>query len=114
MEAKFEKFKKSVFAQTLKMFGVDAVWTPVNAEIVGRVFFKDPTQSRTIGDGDVYRIDPSLPTAEYFAGTFIGLKEAVERQSHEYLRIRNRIYLVTKVETKFDGDTYVAELELVI
>jgi hypothetical protein len=48
---------------------------------------------------------------EYYAGTFDGLKEAVDAGNKEYITVRETTYFVQDITTKFDGNTYVAHLE---
>ena len=43
---------------------------------------------------------------------FVELKVESDKQIDGFFIIRDRKYFITSVQTKFDGDTYVAELEL--
>ena len=76
----------------------------------GRALFKDPSEPTQIGDSEGYEYRPSTATAEYYEDNFVGLKQAVDAETTEYLEIRGKQYLITAVETKFDGKTYVAHL----
>ena len=112
MIAEFDKFKKDVFHQTLTVMGEGATWQCSDGSVKhGRVLFKNPTMPATIGNADYVPVTPSI---EYFKDTFEGLKQAVDAQpaSREFVIIRDTAYLVTAVETKFDGDTFLANLEL--
>ena len=65
------------------LMGEPAVWlSPNRGNIPGRALFKDPSEPTQIGDSEGY----------------------------EYLEIRGKRYLITAVDTKFDGKTYVAHL----
>ena len=88
-----------------------AVWlSPNRGNIPGRALFKDPSEPTQIGDSEGYEYRPSTATAEYYEGNFVGLKQAVDAETTEYLEIRGKRYLITAVDTKFDGKTYVAHL----
>jgi hypothetical protein len=111
----FDDLAMTAFSHVLDMMGEkeDAVWlTSEGVEIPGRVLFKYPTMPSAIGSADRYEYEPDTPTAEYYKGTFHGLKEASDRQSENHLIIRGDRYFVSRVFTKFDGDTYVAELTI--
>jgi len=93
--------------------GEPAVWLKSDGSTIeGNILFKYPTRTETIGDADKYEYPPNKPSCEWFKDTFVGLKELSDAQSFEYLIIRDRKYLVTLVETKVDGDNYVANLDL--
>ena len=110
----FDELKQVAFSRVLDVMGENAVWEcSTGTEVIGRVLFKYPTQPMTIGETDVYEYPPNTPTAEWYQDTFVGLKEASDSHSIEYLLIREKRYFVTKIDTKTDGDTFVAALELV-
>lgn len=94
------------------LMGEPAIWLSSNqGEIPGDVLFKDPTEAEPIGDSESYEYRTSNATAEYYTGTFPGLKEAVDSEETEYMTVRGQQYLVIGVTTKFDGKIYVAQLE---
>jgi len=111
----FDGLEQSTFDRILGVMGEDALWLSSNGgdDIEGRILFNYPTNPMTIGHSDNYEYKPVNPTAEYWKDTFIGLKESTDQQNYEFLQVRGRKYLVKSVETKYDGDTYVANLELV-
>lgn len=112
MPTKFDRLAEQTFTTITNLMGEDAVWqSSNNVEIHGRVLFKDPTEPIKIGDAENYEYRPSSVTVEYYIGTFLGLREAVDRGSTEYIKVRDRKYLVMDISTKFDGQTYVAQLE---
>ena len=113
MDPRFDSLKKAVFSQIIDVMGEDAVWSSSKGDADGRILFNYPTKPLPIGQSDVYEYEPVTPKAEFYKETFVGLKEATDQQSEEFLIIRGAKYLVTKVVTKFDGDTCIAELELV-
>ena len=105
---------RRTFSHVLDLMGEDASWLSSGKPLVwGRVLFAYPTEPMKIGMSDSYEYKPVNPTAEYYKDTFEGLKEASDKQQTEFLFIRDAKYFVTSVETKYDGDTYVANLELV-
>jgi hypothetical protein len=90
--------------------GEAAAWRTAAGDITGRVLFKDPTEPVKIGDGEQYEYRPNTATAEYYKGSFAGLKERVDSGAPQYLTVRGQAYLVAQVLTKYDGDTHVAHL----
>ena len=114
MQPQFDELKQIAFAHILDVMGEEAVWiNSQGEEETGRVLHKYPTMPMTIGDTDTYQYPPNTPTAEFFKDTFIGIKEQSDKQNTEYLIIRDKKYFVTLVDTRFDGDTYVAHLQLI-
>lgn len=108
----FDDLKDGVFSRVLDIMGESAVWQSSEGDVEGRILFKYPTKDDKIGNENEYLYKPNTPTAEWYKDTFVGLKESTDAQAHEFLVIRENTYLVTSVETKFDGDTYIANLEL--
>ena len=73
-----------------------------------RVGFKELTEDEKLGGVDY---SPNKQRIEYRAGSFPGLKEAVDAGSKsELLVIKGLNYLVRKVDYVVDGDCYIAEL----
>ena len=108
----FDDYAQTTFSHVLNLMGEEAVWLTSNGdEIEGRVLFNYPTKETVIGQTDSYEYPPNNPTAEYYTDTFQGLKEMSDRQTVERLRIRGEVYFITLVDTKFDGDTYIAHLQ---
>lgn len=111
MDNRFDRMAKIASSTISNLIGEPAVWLSSNrGNIPGRALFKDPSEPTQIGDSEGYEYRPSTATAEYYEGNFVGLKQAVDAETTEYLEIRGKQYLITAVETKFDGKTYVAHL----
>lgn len=107
----FDRMAKIASSTISNLMGEPAVWlSPNRGNIPGRALFKDPSEPTQIGDSEGYEYRPSTATAEYYEGNFVGLKQAVDAETTEYLEIRGKRYLITAVDTKFDGKTYVAHL----
>lgn len=108
---RFDRMAKIASSTISNLMGEPAVWlSPNRGNIPGRALFKDPSEPTQIGDSEGYEYRPSTATAEYYEGNFVGLKQAVDAETTEYLEIRGKRYLITAVDTKFDGKTYVAHL----
>ena len=108
---KFDDYKMVAFSEVLKLMGEDAVWEHSDGTTqAGKILFNYPTKPKEI---DQYEYPPENPVAEWYKNTFIGIKELCDSQSNEYLIIREKRYFITQIETKFDGETYFANLELV-
>lgn len=111
MDNRFDWMAKIASSTISNLMGEPAVWLSSNrGNIPGRALFKDPSEPTQIGDSEGYEYRPSTATAEYYEGNFVGLKQAVDAETTEYLEIRGKRYLITAVDTKFDGKTYVAHL----
>lgn len=111
MDNRFDRMAKMASSTISNLMGEPAVWLSSNrGNIPGRALFKDPSEPTQIGDSEGYEYRPSTATAEYYEDNFVGLKQAVDAETTEYLEIRGKQYLITAVETKFDGKTYVAHL----
>lgn len=111
MNNRFDRMAKIASSTISNLMGEPAVWLSSNrGNIPGRALFKDPSEPTQIGDSEGYEYRPSTATAEYYEGNFVGLKQAVDAETTEYLEIRGKRYLITAVDTKFDGKTYVAHL----
>lgn len=109
MKTEFDALAGQVFGTISNLHGTEAVWPA--ASMTGKVLFRNPTEAMRIGDAENYEYRPASCTAEYYAGTFDGLREAVDGGGKEYLIIEGYTFFVTGVTTKFDGKTYVAHLE---
>lgn len=111
MNNRFDRMAKIASSTISNLMGEPAVWlSPNRGNIPGRALFKDPSEPTQIGDSEGYEYRPSTATAEYYEGNFVGLKQAVDAETTEYLEIRGKRYLINAVDTKFDGKTYVAHL----
>lgn len=109
---KFDKMAKMAVTAIANLMGETAIWlSSTHDTIPGHVLFKDPTEPVQIGDAEGYEYRPNNATAEYYEGVFPGLKQAVDSGASEYLKIRDKMYLVVSINTKFDGKIYVAQLE---
>lgn len=115
MPSPFDDIARTAFSVTLDLMGErdGAAWLMSSGgEMPGRVLFKTPSEPVQIGQTDTFEYRPSAATAEYYEGTFPGLKEACDAgDTYERLRIRGNLYLVREVVTKYDGKTYIAHLD---
>ncbi|MDR3133261.1 MAG: hypothetical protein LBU42_04475 [Prevotellaceae bacterium] len=110
--AEFDDMAGQAFSTVTALMGENAVWLSSDGhEVPGRILFKNPTEPLPIGDSESYEYRPNSVTAEYYAGTFTGLKEAVDAGNREYITVGEMTYFVQDITTKFDGKTYVAHLE---
>lgn len=110
----FDRLAKQCVDTIANLHGEAAVWHASNPkrDVTGTVLYKDPSEPVQIGDSDHYEYRPNNVTAEYYTGNFPGLKEAVDNGTQEYMTVRGNKYYVNEVSTIFDGNTYVAHLEL--
>jgi hypothetical protein len=108
----FDDMATQVFSTVTALMGEPAVWhSSTGCEVTGKILFKNPTEPLPIGDSEQYEYRPNNVTIEYYAGTFDGLKEAVDEGKKEYITVGEITYFVQDITTKFDGKTYVAHLE---
>lgn len=109
----FDALAGQTFEHISNLMGEDAVWLASKFKLIhGQVLYKDPTEPVQIGEAESYEYRPSTAAIEYYAGTFAGLKQAVDAGNEEFISVRDRKYMVQSIATKFDGKTYVASLDL--
>lgn len=109
MKTDFDALAGQVFDTVTTLYGTQAVWPA--ASKTGSVLFSNPTEAERIGDAENYEYRPSSYTAEYYSGTFDGLRESVDAGNSEYLVIEGQTFFITAVTARFDGKTYTAYLE---
>jgi hypothetical protein len=108
----FDELAEQAFSTVTALMGENAVWHSSNGHFEsGRILFKNPTEPLPIGDSEQYEYRPNNVTVEYYAGTFGGLKEAVDAGNKEYITVGETDYFIREITTKFDGKTYVAHIE---
>jgi hypothetical protein len=108
----FDDMARQAFSTVAALMGEGAVWhSSAGNDVPVQVLFKNPTEPLPIGDSEHYEYRPNNVTMEYYADTFIGLKEAVDAGSKEYITVGETTYFIQDVTTKFDGKTYIAHLE---
>lgn len=107
----FDGIQDNVFNIVNKTFGDYATWIPTisREKITGGILFKDATETYKILDQPY---SPKNCIMEYKKGDFVGLFESVSRGSEEIVTIKNIEYGVMKVISKYDGKTFIAELQL--
>jgi len=107
----FEALQRSTFSVIQGVMGFAATWTPAagGTTLTSRVLFQNPTEDMKLAGVDY---DPAHWRMEYQIGDFNGLFTAANaRQSAEVVTIEGENYYVRKVSKKFDGKTYVADLQ---
>jgi hypothetical protein len=108
----FDDIAEQTFSTVTALMGENAVWHSSDGrEVTGKVLFKNPTEPLPIGDSEQYEYRPNNATVEYYAGTFDGLKDAVDAGNKEYISVKGDTYFIQEITTTFDGNTYVAHLE---
>lgn len=101
----FTKLQRHTFDVVTSVMGYVCTW---GAE-TRRVGFKNPTEEMRLAGVDY---DPSAWVMEYRDDHFTGLEAAVAvRGAAEVVEIEGREYYVRKISRKFDGRTFVAELQ---
>lgn len=114
----FDDAQSVTFKTTAKTFGYAATWVPsVGGDplnpIKAQVLYNDPTAEEKIEDTEY---DPYAYQMEYEKGDFDGLKDAADALKTEKVVIDTRFglktFFVRKVRGKYDGNTYLATLEL--
>lgn len=112
MCTEFDNLAKQAFEHISNLMGESAVWLTSNINTIGRVLYKNPTETTQIGSEESYEYQPNTTVIEYYDGVFDGLKKSVDAGNSEYVFVRGQKFLVTSISTKFDGKTNVAYLEL--
>lgn len=112
MFTEFDELAGQTFEHITNLMGEDAVWLASESQQVhGKVLYKNPTEAMQIGDAESYEYRPNTTTIEYYEGTFTGLKESVDAGKEEFVTVRDCKFIVESVGTKFDGNTYIANIE---
>lgn len=108
----FDSLKVQAFDVITNQMGYDATWISSesgSSELIAKVGYKDPSEKQELSGIDSW--NPDEPFMEYRIGFFTNLKERVDNGFEEIVTIDTKgIFSVRKVETKFDGDCYLARL----
>lgn len=107
----FEALQRGVFDTVKSVMGFTASWTPsAGGDAIEKlVLFQNPTEEMKLA-GVEY--DPTAWRMEYRFEDFPGLEDAVNaRASNEVVVIEGTEYYIAKVSKKFDGKTFIAELQ---
>ena len=103
--------QQAAFGVVTGAMGFAASWTPAGGgdEQTARVLFQNPTEEMKIAEVDY---DPGAWRMEYKIDDLPGLEDAANaRASKEVVIIEETEYYVRKVHRKFDGKTFIAELQ---
>jgi len=108
----FDALKGNVHRTITNFFGYDAVWVSgaSGETYTARVGFKDPSEKEYLAGLEDF--DTEKPYMDYFVSSFPGLKTSVDAGNPEYVEVIGKgYYVVLKVTTKSDGDTYIATMQ---
>lgn len=107
----FDDLKAVTHDVVTNVMGVTAYFTPSagGPEQQNDVLYNDPTTVEKLGDIEYM---PTNYFAEYRAPFFPELEPSVKAGGNEFLKIKGVDYYVQKVKRMFDGDTFIAILEL--
>lgn len=109
----FDLLEQTMMDVVTNQFGYGASWSPSGGgpAQTGMVLFSSPTKKQQVQTLDF--VGDTNYFMEYRKGVFTGLKEAVDdTKKKEQVVIDGTTYNVRMVKKKYDGDTYVATLEL--
>lgn len=108
----FDNAKRHAFDVVTQVMGYDAKWTSSvsgSSELTARVGFKEPSEKQELSGIDSW--NPNEPFMEYRVDFFDGLKTRVDAGNAEFVEIVGVGYFAVKeVQTKVDGEVYVARL----
>jgi hypothetical protein len=110
----FDNLRNAAYDVVSKTMGYAASWIPSDdsGEKTARVLYKDPEAMKKLGSVEY---NPKNYAMEYRAPDFTGLKESVDSGVTENVTIEGKgDYYVRAVSTLWDGNTYLAILELKI
>lgn len=108
----FDALKKRTHNTITRFFGYDAIWVASASGITytARVGFKDPSEKEYLAGLEDFNSE--RPYMDYFVTDFPGLKLSVDSGKNEYIEVIGKGYfVVSKITTKSDGDTYIATME---
>jgi hypothetical protein len=101
----FERLQRNTFDVITRTMGYVCTWGALEA----RVTFQNPTEEMKVAGVDY---DPTAWVMEYRYEDFPGLELAVsKRGAVETVTIEGQQYDVRKITRKFDGKTYLAQLQ---
>jgi hypothetical protein len=105
----FDSLKKQTFDVVTGVMGYNATWTCESTIFSARVGYKDPSEKQELSGIDSW--NPNEPFMEYRIGFFENLKTKVDTGNLEFVTIEGIGYFaVVEVQTKYDGETFVARL----
>lgn len=105
----FDSVKRVAFDVVTKVMGYDATWNTGTEILTARVGYKDPSEKQELSGIDSW--NPNEPFMEYRIDFFTGLKESVDAGGLNFVEISGIGYFAVKeVQTKVDGETFVARL----
>ena len=108
----FDNAKRKAFDTVAQVMGYDAKWTSSvsgSSELTARVVYKDPSEKQELSGIDSW--NSNEPFMEYRIDYFDGLKTRVDAGNAEFVEIIGIGYFAVKeVQTKVDGEIFVARL----
>lgn len=107
----FDKTKDLMTDKVNWLYGDEASWLPNGSTgdpFIGKVLFNQPTKEERLVLIDFMPTDWRM---EYKDGTFPGLFESANSNTHEFVIIKNVEYWVRKVESSWDGFLFIAILQ---
>lgn len=110
----FDGLESSAFDVVTNTMGYDAEWIPSNGSYpqgyTARVLFKNPEDDYKLSTANYSSFNYKM---EYRLDFFPGLKTTVDTaQTEETVTVNGLNYYVRGIDTKYDGKTYIATLEL--
>lgn len=111
----FDGMRDNSFDIVTNTMGYDATWIPSNGSqpsgYNARVLFKDPEADQKLSGATYSSFNYQMEYREPF---FPGLKSITDSvNTEEQVTVNGLTYFVRMVETKADGKTYLATLELI-
>jgi hypothetical protein len=113
MSAPFDTYTRRAFHLLMRTMGVQAHWVPADGSLPeglrAKVLFADPTRTKKVNQAEYA---PYHWTMEFLRDRFPGLKQSVDHGGLEVITISESEYHVLKVTAKWNGEIWVAELQL--
>ncbi len=111
--AAFDNIQNLLFDKVEAIFGDTVTWTPTSgaADVIGLMLINEPTKRTQLVEQITY--EPIYHKGEYRLGQFAGLFESVQAGTIEYITRGANSYVVRYADAKYDGKTFVLQLELV-
>ena len=105
----FDSLKKQTFDIITSVMGYNVIWLSESITYNGSAGFKDPSEKQELSG--ISSWNPNEPFMEYRVGFFETLKSRVDNGNLEHVTIEGKGYFaVVEVQTKHDGDTFMARL----
>lgn len=108
----FDGIRQTAFSVVTTTMGYPVSWQPLagGPPLTAQVLFNDASETARLLE---IEYDPQRAMMEYQQGDLAGLKASVDVKNDEIVIINGVSFGVNEIRAKFDGNTYIAQLQQV-